>query len=68
MKRSLWEVHPFDEGLPGLEDIEWAKHWVKNGYKVVYEPKACIIHVHTETWPQVRRRFYRKAMAARWIG
>jgi 2-desacetyl-2-hydroxyethyl bacteriochlorophyllide A dehydrogenase len=68
VKRSLWEVHPFDEGLPGLEDIEWAKHWVTKGSEVVYEPKACIIHVHTETWPQVRRRYYREAMAARWIG
>jgi 2-desacetyl-2-hydroxyethyl bacteriochlorophyllide A dehydrogenase len=68
VKRSLWEEHPFDEGLPGLEDIEWAKHWVIQGRDVVYEPDACIIHVHTETWPQVRRRYYREAMAARWIG
>ena len=68
VKRALWEVHPFDEGLPGLEDIEWAKHWVSRGCDVVYEPSACIIHVHTESWPQVRRRFYREAMAARWIG
>jgi threonine dehydrogenase-like Zn-dependent dehydrogenase/glycosyltransferase involved in cell wall biosynthesis len=65
--RAGWEEHPFDEGLPGLEDIEWAKYWMKKGRQVVYEPKACIIHVHTESWPQVRRRFYREAMAARWI-
>ncbi len=58
---------PFNEGLPGLEDIEWAKFWMKKGREVVYEPKAAIVHVHTETWPQVRRRFYREAMAARWI-
>ena len=65
--RAGWEAHPFDEGLPGLEDIEWAKYWLAKGKQVVYEPKACIIHVHTETWPQVRRRFYREGMAARWI-
>src|SRR5688572_26994701 len=66
VRRSDWEEHPFNEGLPGLEDIEWARFWVKKGREVVYEPKAGIVHVHTETWPQVRRRFYREAMAARW--
>ena len=30
----LWEQHPFDEGLPGLEDIEWAKHWMECGRTV----------------------------------
>lgn len=68
VKRSLWEQHPFDEGLPGLEDIEWAKYWMKQGRKVAYEPAACIIHVHTETWAQVRRRYHREGMAARWVG
>jgi 2-desacetyl-2-hydroxyethyl bacteriochlorophyllide A dehydrogenase len=68
VRRELWERHAFDEGLPGLEDIEWAKYWLKNGLKVAYEPEACIIHVHTETWPQVRRRYYREGMAARWVG
>jgi 2-desacetyl-2-hydroxyethyl bacteriochlorophyllide A dehydrogenase len=68
VKRSLWETHAFDEGLPGLEDIEWAKYWMKNGRKVLYEPAASIIHVHTETWEQVRRRYYREGMAARWVG
>ena len=67
VRRSDWEAHPFNEGLPGLEDIEWAKYWMKLGREVVYEPEARIVHVHTETWPQVRRRFYREAMAARWI-
>ena len=66
--KKLWETHPFDEGLPGLEDIEWAKFWLKEGLQVVYEPAACIIHVHTESWAQVRRRYYREGMAARWVG
>ncbi len=68
VRRALWEVHPFDEGLPGLEDIEWAKYWMKHGQRVLYEPTASIIHVHTESWPQVRRRYHREAMAARWVG
>jgi 2-desacetyl-2-hydroxyethyl bacteriochlorophyllide A dehydrogenase len=68
IKRARWEAHPFDEGLPGLEDIEWAKHWMECGHRVLYEPGACIIHVHTESWAQVRRRFHREGMAARWVG
>ncbi len=68
VKRQLWSAHPFDEGLPGLEDIEWAKYWSQHGQQTVYQPQACVIHVHTETWPQVRRRYYREGMAARWVG
>lgn len=68
VRRDLWEQHPFDEGLPGLEDMEWAKHWMEQGRQVRYEPDACIIHVHTESWPQVRRRYHREGMAARWVG
>jgi 2-desacetyl-2-hydroxyethyl bacteriochlorophyllide A dehydrogenase len=66
--RSLWERHAFDEGLPGLEDIEWATYWMNEGRRVVYEPDARVIHVHTETWAQVRRRYHREGMAARWVG
>lgn len=68
VKRQLSLEYPFDEGLPGLEDIDWAQHWLERDREVVYVHDACIIHVHTETWPQVRRRYYREAMAARWVG
>lgn len=68
VRRDLWDQHPFDEGLPGLEDMEWAKYWMEQGRQVRYEPDACIIHVHTETWAQVRRRYHREGMAARWVG
>ena len=68
IQRALWEEHRFNEGLPGLEDIEWAKYWIRQQRKVIYEPNATIIHVHTESWAQVRRRYYREGMAARWVG
>lgn len=68
IRRDLWERHPFDETLPGLEDIEWAKYWMERGYDVVYEPTAGIYHIHAESWAQVRRRYYREGQAARWIG
>ena len=68
IRRDLWESHHFDETLPGLEDVEWAKHWTEKGYLVVYSPNAALFHIHAETWGQVRRRAYREALAARWIG
>jgi 2-desacetyl-2-hydroxyethyl bacteriochlorophyllide A dehydrogenase len=66
--KELWEGHPFDEILPGQEDIEWAKHWMERGYKVIYEPASGIYHKHDESWRQVKLRYYREAVATRAIG
>ncbi len=68
IRKDLWEQHPFDEALPGLEDIEWTKHWMEHNHRVVYEPQSAIYHIHEESWRQVRRRYYREALAAKWIG
>lgn len=68
VRRDLWEQHPFDETLPGLEDIEWARYWMERGYQVLYEPAAGIYHIHNENWTQVRHRYYREGQAAKWIG
>jgi len=68
IRKDLWHKHPFDETLLGLEDIEWAKYWMKRGYQVVYEPQAALYHIHEESWRQVRRRYFREAVAARRIG
>ena len=68
IRREYWEQYPFDELLTGLEDIDWAKYWIDHGYQVVYEPNAPLYHIHEESWKQVRRRYYREAVAARKIG
>jgi 2-desacetyl-2-hydroxyethyl bacteriochlorophyllide A dehydrogenase len=68
IRRDLWQQHPFDESLPGLEDIEWAKYWMERHYQVIYEPAAALYHIHEESWRQVRRRYHREAIAARQIG
>ena len=68
IRKDLWRTHRFDEVLPGLEDIEWAKFWMERGLHVAYEPQAALYHIHEESWPQVRRRFYREAVAAKMIG
>lgn len=68
IRRDLWVQYPFDAALPGLEDIDWARRWLQDGYEVVYEPAAALFHIHEETWPQVRRRYYREAVAAKRTG
>ena len=68
IRNDLWQQHPFDETLAGLEDVEWAKYWMLQGYEVVYEPEAALHHIHEEHWRQIRRRYYREAVAARSIG
>jgi threonine dehydrogenase-like Zn-dependent dehydrogenase/glycosyltransferase involved in cell wall biosynthesis len=68
IRRDLWEQYPFDEKLPGLEDIDWARHWMEKNHQVHYVPKASLYHIHEESWRQIRTRFYREAVARRHMG
>lgn len=67
MLKSVWQEHPFDEELTGLEDMHLAKRLVAIGYKVAYVASAAVYHLHSETWAQVRRRFEREAIALQHI-
>jgi threonine dehydrogenase-like Zn-dependent dehydrogenase/glycosyltransferase involved in cell wall biosynthesis len=66
--RALWELHPYDENLTGMEDVAWARHWMGRGRPIVYEPEAAVHHVHEESWAQIERRYYREAFARRSMG
>ena len=68
IRRDLWAQHPFHEGLPGLEDADWAKFWLLRDHRVLYEPGATVCHLHRETWGQIRHRYYREAVAGKQIG
>ena len=46
IRREIWEKVPFDEELSGVEDRDWAKRVLEFGYKIVYEPMACVYHYH----------------------
>jgi glycosyltransferase involved in cell wall biosynthesis len=63
IRRSLWEIHPYDETLTGLEDLAWAKWMQANGHRLAYVAEAEIIHLHNETPQGVRNRYRREAMA-----
>jgi glycosyltransferase involved in cell wall biosynthesis len=63
IRRSVWETHPYDETLTGLEDLAWAKWAFEQGHVIAYVAEAEVIHVHEETPRGVYNRYRREAMA-----
>lgn len=63
IRRALWEQHPYDETLTGLEDLAWAKWAIEQGYVLAYVAEAEIVHVHEESPRKVFNRYRREAMA-----
>lgn len=63
IRRSLWEQHPYDETLTGLEDLAWAKWAQSQGWRIAYIAEAEVIHVHNETPRTVLNRYRREGMA-----
>ncbi len=46
IKKSIWEEIPFDNETTNIEDRIWAKEVIQQGYKIIYEPNACVYHYH----------------------
>ena len=63
IRRSLWELHPFDEVLPYCEDWEWARSMLRLGYIIAYEPDASVYHSHNESLKNVYRRCRQEMLA-----
>ena len=67
IRKNLWEKHPYDETLTGLEDLAWGT-WVREqGHAIAYVAEAEIIHVHNETPRGVFNRYRREGMAFKQI-
>jgi rhamnosyltransferase len=63
IRRDLWAQHPYDETLPGLEDLEWGKWAQEQGGSITYSAEAEVIHVHNESLAGIYNRYKREAMA-----
>jgi glycosyltransferase involved in cell wall biosynthesis len=63
IRRSLWEGHPYDETLTGLEDLAWATWAMHEGHALAYVAEAEVIHVHEESPQGVFNRYRREAIA-----
>jgi hypothetical protein len=55
-RRGLALEHPFDEEIPGAEDLAWADWIERQGWAVCYEPTAAVYHSHGESLPRLLRR------------
>lgn len=69
IRRDLWELHPFNEELPGAEDIDWARQMQHLGYLIAYEPSAAVFHSHGEPLPKlIKRQLHDQPVIARtWV-
>lgn len=63
IRKSLWIDQPYDETLPGLEDLDWANRMMLQGKTIRYVPEAEIIHIHNETPRGVYHRYQREGIA-----
>lgn len=63
VRRDLALERPYNETLPGLEDLDWGRWAMQAGHKIHYSPEAEIIHVHEETPKGVYNRYRREAIA-----
>lgn len=67
IRRSLWEQHPYNEQITGLEDLAWSS-WAKTqGHSIAYVSEAEIVHIHKERIKQVHNRYRREAIAMKQI-
>lgn len=67
IRRSVWQTLPYDEQIPALEDIHWAKRAIERGLQIAYRAEARIVHVHEEPYRKLHRRYLREGMAMRMI-
>lgn len=67
IQRDLWEQHPYDESLTGLEDLAWSSWAMEAGYTIAYVAEAVVVHNHEETFKQVYKRYQREAIAIKRI-
>ena len=67
IRRELWEQHPYNEYITGLEDLAWSSWAMGEGYSIAYVAEAEIVHVHDERPAQVHNRYRREAIAMKQI-
>lgn len=63
IRRSVWLQLPYDETLPGLEDLDWARRAMGLGYGISYAASAVVGHFHDETPMRIYNRYRREALA-----
>ena len=58
IRKSVWEFTRFPEDLAVFEDIGIAKRILDAGWKIVYEPRACVLHSHQHSTVGLFKRYF----------
>jgi glycosyltransferase involved in cell wall biosynthesis len=66
VRRDLWEEYPYNEKISICEDYDWARHFQRQGYKIIYEPESLVYHGHNEPIKDGLKRYYHEFKAVGW--
>jgi rhamnosyltransferase len=58
IRRDVWEKARFPEDLKVFEDLGIAKLILDSGWKIVYEPKAAVVHSHSHSTLGLFKRYF----------
>jgi rhamnosyltransferase len=58
LRRDIWETEHFPENLKVFEDLGIAKKILDRGWKIVYEPRAAVIHSHSHSTSGLFKRYF----------
>lgn len=67
IRRSVWERIPFDEQLIISEDQQWSKEVLLQGYSILYEPSATVIHSHNYGLKKLMQRNFDSGYSLRGV-
>jgi glycosyltransferase involved in cell wall biosynthesis len=58
LRRTVWQSTPYPEELKVFEDLAIAKVILDAGWKIVYEPRACVFHSHRHSTLALFKRYF----------
>jgi len=68
VRRSLALAHPFRDDLVMSEDQFWGRAVLREGYDIIYEPRAAVIHSHGYDLRALFKRYLQSGYSLRQMG
>lgn len=65
IKKNVWKKYRFSEKLLMHDDLEWARSVLFDGYEVIYNPEAVVVHSHHYTLKTAFIRFFKYGYATK---
>jgi rhamnosyltransferase len=67
LRKELISVIPYKKDIIVSEDHEWANRILQKGYKVIYQPKAEVIHSHSFNFPSLFKKCFDIGVSYKYI-